>query len=143
MSNSAEFVDFVQEALAPLGPVVVRRMFGGAALSCGGLTFALVLDDTLWLKSDAETIADFAAEGCPPFTYQTRQGRRVLTSYRRAPERLLDDGEELAAWARGALATARRVAAAKKPAASRRREKAAERRTTGAPPSGTGRLRRR
>lgn len=115
MAASADFLATLADLLAPLGAISTRRMFSGAAIYSRGQVFALVLDDILYLKSDAATAADFEAEGCEPFTYDTKDGRRVLTSYRRAPDRLLDEPDDLVEWARTALAVSR-CAAAKKSA---------------------------
>lgn len=131
MPVSKELLELFLDTLAPLGPVVARRMFGGAGLSLDGMTFAIVLDDQLWLKTDAETIPRFEAEGSRPFDYATRQGRRVITSYWRAPDRLLDEPDEMVEWARRSLAVARGKASEKqKPARPRapRRSGTAERR---------------
>ena len=72
----------------------------------------------LYLKVDDGTKATFEAEGCGPFVYQGK-GRPIAMSYWRMPDRLLDDHEEMAAWAAGALAVARQGAAAKSEAAPR------------------------
>jgi DNA transformation protein len=64
--------------------------------------FGLVIDDTLYLKADDATKGTFEAEGLGPFLYSAR-GRSVAMSYWRAPERLLDDPEEMVGWARTAL----------------------------------------
>jgi DNA transformation protein and related proteins len=58
-------------------------------------------------------VASFEREGLPPFTYTTQHGQRGVMSYRRTPDRLYDDPDELAAWARDALAAARRGAVRK------------------------------
>ncbi|HZQ36094.1 MAG TPA: TfoX/Sxy family protein [Dehalococcoidia bacterium] len=50
------------------------------------------------------------AEGAPPLSYE-KQGRSIDLSFWQAPERLLDEPDELVVWARAALAAARRVAA--------------------------------
>lgn len=113
MPVSKELLELFLDHLAPLGPVVAKRMFGGAGLSLDGMTFAIVLDDQLWLKTDAETIPRFEAEGSRPFDYATRQGRRVITSYWRAPDRLLDEPDDLVEWARRSLAIARGKASEK------------------------------
>ncbi|MGA0531379.1 TfoX/Sxy family protein [Hansschlegelia sp. KR7-227] len=97
------------ELFAGLGPVRCRRMFGGTGVYSGDVMFALEARDTLYLKSDATTDAAFDAEGCEPFSYETGGGRRVITSYRLIPARLLDDPDDLAPWAERALAVARRV----------------------------------
>ncbi|MGE3143981.1 MAG: hypothetical protein AB7K35_00170 [Pseudorhodoplanes sp.] len=41
-----------------------------------------------------------------PFAYTVKGKRRAIPSYRRMPERLYDESEELAEWARRALAAA-------------------------------------
>jgi DNA transformation protein and related proteins len=46
-----EFVDYVLEQLSPLGGVRAKRMFGGHGVYLEGLFFALVADDTLYLKA--------------------------------------------------------------------------------------------
>jgi DNA transformation protein len=48
-----------------------------------------------------------------PFSYMARGRTRALMSYWRAPDRLYDDSDELAAWARAALAAAHRSGQAK------------------------------
>jgi hypothetical protein len=64
----------------------------------------------------------FEREQCKPFEYSTKNGKRTLTSYWRLPDRLYDDADELAQWAKQALATARRGAAVK-PKAEKKRMK--------------------
>jgi DNA transformation protein len=76
------------------------------------MMFGLVADDTLYLKADAETKAAFEAEGLGPYGYGGK-GKRIDLPYWRAPERLLDDPDEMVEWARIALGAARRAAAAK------------------------------
>jgi len=113
MAATPAFLATIADLLSALGHISTRRMFSGAAIYSDGQVFALVLDDVLYLKSDAATAADFEAEGCDPFSYDTKDGRRVLTSYRRAPDRLLDEPDDLEAWARVALGVSRRASAAK------------------------------
>jgi len=104
----------IQELFAEFGPVEVRRMFGGAGIFVGERMIALVSREVIHLKADAETIPAFEAEGLTPFTYATRNGEQKLTSYWRMPDRLYDDPEELARWARAAHDAALRKAAAPK-----------------------------
>ncbi len=106
MSTSAEFIAFVTEQMAGFGPVSVRRMFGGAGVFRDGLMFALIADDTLYFKADVTNEADFKAEGLSPFTYQTKRNPRTVMAYWRAPERCLDDPDEMANWCRKALKVA-------------------------------------
>ncbi|MEW5962805.1 MAG: TfoX/Sxy family protein [Pseudomonadota bacterium] len=112
MTASDGFIELLKDALQALGPVSVRRMFGGAGVYADGVMFALVADDTLYLKADETTRGAHETEGLGPFVYRG-QGKTVTMSYWRAPERLLDDPDEMAEWARRALAVARRAGARK------------------------------
>lgn len=103
----SEFTDYLEELLTDLGPVRARRMLGGHGLFLDGLMFALVADDTLYLKADAETEPEFQARGLSQFTY-VKKGREVHLSYWRAPAEVLDDPEIACDWARRAHAAARR-----------------------------------
>jgi DNA transformation protein len=107
------FIEYVKDQMAPLGPIVSRRMFSGAGLYCDGVIFALILRDTLYFKVDAENRGNYQAEGSSPFRYQARGKTVEIGAYWRAPERLLDDVDEMVEWARAALAAGRRAAANK------------------------------
>jgi DNA transformation protein and related proteins len=111
----------IRELFEEFGPVDVRRMFGGAGVFVDGLMIALVSREVIYLKADAETIPAFEQESLAPFSYSTKDGERKLTSYWRMPDRLYDDGDELARWARAAHAVALRAAAKRrKPKKARR-----------------------
>jgi DNA transformation protein len=109
----------VRELFAAFRPVVVRRLFGGAGLYAEGTMFALLADGAIYLKTDERTASAFVAEGLQPFTYQTEGGTRALASYRRMPDRLYDDPDELARWAEAALLAAQRAVARKLGAGSK------------------------
>jgi DNA transformation protein len=122
MSASDSFVDFLIDLLGGLGGVTVRRMFGGSGVFCDGLMFAIVADDVLFLKADDGNRAAFEAEGLGPLTYEAT-GRTIVLPYWEVPERLFDEPDEMLAWARDALAAARRTSA-KKPKAKRKTRRA-------------------
>lgn len=103
--STGGIAEFLCDTLRPLGPVMAKRMFSGAGLFCDGLMFGLIF-------GDAQSLAAFEAEGMMPFVYEAK-GRQVSLGYWRAPERLLDDPDELVAWARIALAVAQSKARAK------------------------------
>ena len=104
---SREFADYLVELLEPLGRVKAKRMFGGFGLYLDGLMFALITDDTLYLKADAGNRAAFAARAMPPFEY-VRQGKVVTLSYLAAPAEALEEPDDLVALARLAFAAALR-----------------------------------
>ncbi|HEX5600496.1 MAG TPA: TfoX/Sxy family protein [Hyphomicrobiaceae bacterium] len=109
MASSDEFLELLRDLLNGLGPIRIRRMFGGAGIYCDGMMFALVSDDTLYLKADDVNRGNFEARSLAPFRYETKDGRMAVMSYWRAPEELLDDPDELMVWARAALEAARRA----------------------------------
>src|SRR5579862_8880033 len=104
--------EFIRDLFAAFGPVTVRRMFSGAGIFCDGLMFGLIVRDVIYLKADETSFADFEREGCAPFTYTRgkKSGRpsQHALPYWRLPERLYDDPDELAEWARRAFAVAER-----------------------------------
>ncbi|MFN3304937.1 MAG: TfoX/Sxy family protein [Roseateles sp.] len=126
MTVSDPFTDLCTELLAPLGPVRVRRMFGGRGFYVDGLFMALIADGQFYLKADDRTRERFVAAGCVPFRYATRHGERVMTGYFRAPEEALESPALMQPWARLALEAALRAANAKlRPASARGAKQAA------------------
>jgi DNA transformation protein and related proteins len=105
--------ELLEELFAPVGGVSLRRMFGGLGVFRNGLMFGLVANDILYLKADDLSRAPFEAEGSKPWIYRGRHRANVSTSYWRVPERLFDEAEEFADWARRAFDAAVRMNAAK------------------------------
>ncbi len=117
------FTELCIEMLSQLGPVRVRRMFGGQGLYVDDLFMAIIDDGQLYLKSDDVTRERFDAAGCLPFTFPNKDGEPVVTSYRRPPEEALESPPLMLPWARLAFEAALRAAnakAAKKPATGQR-----------------------
>jgi DNA transformation protein len=119
MVASNSFAEFLRDQLAPLGRVSMRRMFGKTGVFCDGVMFGMVTENTLYFRVDDQNREAFKeAESFPPLNYD-KQGSTIDLSFWRAPERLFDEPDELVAWARVALAAARRVAARRGRAAPR------------------------
>lgn len=125
------FARYCCELLSAVGPCALKRMFGGYAISTGGLTIAWVLDlgagETLWLKASDSTRALYEGAGCRRFTYTARGTERTVNYYS-APDAAMDSPQLMAPWARQALDCALQAQAAKP--ASPRRRKAAPAQTT-------------
>ena len=109
MAADPDFIDFVEEQLEPLGPLAAGRFFGGHAFKQDGVQFAMVMGNTLSLRVADETRSGFKQEGSGPFSYTTKRGEVTVDSYYVAPERLMDDPDELVTWAREAIGAARRA----------------------------------
>jgi DNA transformation protein len=111
---------FITELFAAFRPVTTKRMFGGVGIYAEGLLFAIVFDDVIFLRVDAESIPEFEREGSRPFVYPFAKNHvgRESTSFWRLPERLYDDPDDLAVWAARAHAIAeRKKAGGRKPKA--------------------------
>jgi DNA transformation protein len=124
---SREFADHLRDLFGALGPVETRRMFGGAGVYLGDAMIALVIDDTLYMKADAELAQVYSQAGSAPFSYDTRNGVRTIPGLMRLPDSALDDPDEALDWARRSLVPAE-LAAAKKRAAKARKAARSKRR---------------
>lgn len=91
-------IEWVAEAMAPAS-ITSRRMMGGWTLYADGQVFAIIGDDLLWFKADAESDAEWDAAGCPRITMTMKDGRVASMNYRRAPDDCYDDAEALRRWA--------------------------------------------
>ena len=118
----AAYLDHCRELLQGIGPVDIRRMFGGHGIYAGDVMFALIARDTLYLRID-DTVRDaFADAGSEPFVYDGKAaGRPVTMPYMTAPEEAMDDPAAMTPWAEQALAAARRTRTAKAQATRARR----------------------
>ena len=105
--------DFLIEIFSEFGPVSLRRMFSGYGIASDGVNFAMAMRAGIIFRVDDQNVARYDAEGAKPFQYTTKIKTVTVQSYRHLPERLYDDPEELAAWAREAVGAAHRAAAKK------------------------------
>lgn len=105
--------DYLIDLFSEFGPVVLRRMFSGYGIVADDVNFAMALRAGIIFRVDEQTEARYEAEGAKPFQYETRNKTVIVKSYRHLPERLYDDPEELAVWAREAVGAAKRAAAKK------------------------------
>lgn len=107
--------DHIRLALAPLGEVRIRAMFGGHGVSVDGLSVGLIADGVLYLKVDAGNEARHQAEGLGRFIYDGKDGRPMAMSYAAVPDAAYAVPAKLMDWAEGALGAARRAAAKRRP----------------------------
>jgi DNA transformation protein len=100
----------LEDLFRDLGPVRIRRMFGGSGIYENGRMFAIATGGEIYLKADEASRSDFEAAGSRPFTYAAK-GRTVTLGYWLMPEDGIDDPAGAARWARLAIAAAERAAA--------------------------------
>lgn len=107
MPVSPAYREFALEQLGRVFPVTSRAMFGGVGIYADGLFFALLDDDTLYLKVDDTNRGAFEAAGMGPFQ-PFGEGSNPMQYYR-LPEDLLEDPDRLRPWAEAAVEVARRA----------------------------------
>lgn len=94
----SEFVDFLHDVFSDFGTISTRKMFGGYGVYHNGVMFALIADDTLFLKADESIAHHFSERDLPQFEYP-KGGKMIKMSYYQAPEELFEDGSLAAEWA--------------------------------------------
>ena len=126
MAISQEYKDHVFELFAELGPVEVKRMFGGLGVFYRGVMFCLVANGEFFFKVGPDNMSDFKDIGSVPFSFVRKSsGRQMLTSYYRLPDDLLEDDDARLGWARGAVDAA--LTAAREKSEKQKRKKTVRR----------------
>jgi len=96
------FKEFVLDQLGPLPELRANAMFGGYGLYQADRFFAILMDGRLYFRTDEQTRAAYVERGMGPFTYE--KARRTMTmNYFEVPPEVLENREELAAWANHAI----------------------------------------
>ena len=93
------FKDFILDQLYKLGPVNCRSMFGGFGLYWEGNFFGIIYKGRLFFKTEPGSVPDYQERGMEPFRPNSKQ---VLKTYFEVPSDILEDSDQLAAWAQRA-----------------------------------------
>ena len=96
-----------------LGPVSIRRMFGGKGIYHSGIIVGVDLFGDIMLKADAESAAQFAEAGAVQWVYQRPGKAPVAMPYWTVPDEAYDDPDQMASWVRLAYEAGVRAEAAK------------------------------
>lgn len=94
------FKEFVLDQLTALGPVNCRAMFGCHGLYHNDVFFGIIFKGQLYFKTGPATRAEYLEHGMKPFRPSPKQ---TLKNYYEVPVDVIEDGEELALWARTAV----------------------------------------
>jgi len=116
MAKGATDAHRFDDLFIEFGPIRLRRFFGGDGIYAGDIMIGMVFNnDTIYFKTDAETRKAFDAEKSRPFTFY--KGKELITTtWLSLPDRLYDEPDELAQWARAALKVAQASPTTKKKA---------------------------
>lgn len=99
----------IEEMFEGLGPVSIRRMFGGKGVYHQGLIIAIDLHDEVLLKADEVSGPEFDAAGARQWIYQNKKGTPVPMPYWSVPDAAYDDPDEMRKWVRLAFEAAVRI----------------------------------
>jgi DNA transformation protein len=109
--------DYLCDVLASLGKIEKSRFFGLGGIKVEGQLIGFTDEEKIYFRTDADTRASYVSEGGEPFSFYKGM-ELIVTGYLTIPDRLLDEPEELIAWAARA-----REAALNAPTAVKRRQK--------------------
>lgn len=101
-----EYLDYILDQLSFRDGIRVRKMFGGYGLYCDELFFALISEDVLYFKADAEASEYFASKGSEAFSYTTKHNKVVKVSYWKVPIEIIEDTDLLKDWFQKAMHSA-------------------------------------
>jgi DNA transformation protein len=93
------FKDFVLDQLSGLRGATARAMFGGYGLYRGETFFGIIHKGRLYFKTDERTRPAYVEHGMKPFRPNRKQ---TLKTYYEVPVEIVEDAEQLTAWAKQA-----------------------------------------
>lgn len=94
--SNDSFRQFVQDQLSALPDVKCRSMFGGSGLYKGETFFGIIFNGQLFFKTEPATRTRYVEMGMKPFQPNEKQ---TLKSYYGVPVDIIEDREQLTAWA--------------------------------------------
>ncbi|TCL73577.1 TfoX/Sxy family protein [Rhizobium sp. BK251] len=104
MDNAA-----IEEMFQALGPVTIKRMFGGKGIYHMGRIVAVEVRGEMLLKADDQSAREFAAAGATQWAYEGKKGKAVNMPYWSIPDDAFDDPDVMAGWVRLAYEAALRA----------------------------------
>jgi len=91
---------FVLDQLGQLGGVTCRAMFGGYGLYQRTVFFGIIYKGRLYFKTTSTSRAAYLKKGMKPFRPSAKQ---TLKTYYEVPLDIIEDQDELSAWAKKAV----------------------------------------
>lgn len=94
------FKAFVEDQLGDLRGVTCRAMFGGYGVYQGRTFFGIIYRSRLYFKTSEATRGRYEEAGMKPFRPSAKQ---TLKTYYEVPAEVVENPDELVAWAREAI----------------------------------------
>ena len=99
----------IEEMFQSLGPVTIKRMFGGKGIYHMGRIVAVEVRGEMLLKADEQSASEFEAAGASQWAYEGKKGSPVKMPYWSIPDDAYDDPDVMARWVRLAYEAAVRA----------------------------------
>ncbi|MQB42928.1 TfoX/Sxy family protein [Rhizobium sp. ICMP 5592] len=99
----------IEEMFQALGPVTIKRMFGGKGIYHMGRILALEVSGEMLLKADEISAPEFEAAGARRWAYEGKKSKPVNMPYWSIPDDAFDDPDIMARWVRLAYEAAVRA----------------------------------
>ena len=99
----------IEEMFQGLGPVTIRRMFGGKGIYHMGRIVAVEVRGEMLLKADEQSASEFEAAGASQWAFEGKKGSPVKMPYWSIPDDAYDDPDVMARWVRLAYEAAVRA----------------------------------
>ena len=97
------FKDLIEEQLASIPDIIFRRLFSGFGIYSGEAIFGLIHGEKLYFHSDDESRTRY--KKCGPTFFIAPGSKKPLKNYYEVPPALIEQRNELLAWALMAIAT--------------------------------------
>lgn len=112
MRVKSELANYVEEQLAFLGRISTKSIFGGIGIFVDERLLGIVMEDKLYLHTDASNLGAYQGRGMPQFKPYPN-AFDLTTDHHQVPADIVDDPVQLKRWGEQALAAAIEAARAK------------------------------
>ena len=97
-NNKSEFLQYALDLFNPLGRLTSKTLFGGNAILKNNITFAMVFDGNIYLKTNKNTVKKYLDLDSKPLSYK-KNNKTISLRYYEIPIEVLDDEDQLIQWA--------------------------------------------
>jgi len=105
MRVRSELASYVEEQLAFLGRISTKSIFGGIGIFVDERLLGIVMEDKLYLHTDANNLQVYRQRGMPQFKPYPN-AFDLTTDHHQVPAEIVDDPTLLKQWGEQALAAA-------------------------------------
>ena len=105
MRVKSELANYVEEQLAFLGRISTKSIFGGIGIFVDERLLGIVMDEKVYLHTDASNLRAYQDRGMPQFKPYPN-AFDLTTDHHQVPAEIIDDPVLLRQWGEQALAAA-------------------------------------